>query len=311
MPFFSVIIPLYNKENYISETVQNVLNQSFTDFEIIIIDDGSTDNSFNVLQEIKDGRLNIYQQKNEGVSKARNNGIERANGHYIALLDADDLWKKDHLTSLYNAITLIPLEGIYCTGYEIQLSKNGTLRTAVYNNYKPLKIEIVPNYFECSTINSVIWPSASAFSKALFYDIGMFNINLKASEDLDFFTRAALKYPVVINPQLTMTYLRNSENNLSKGQFNVDSEHFLNSFKDQEKQNKSLNKFLDINRYSFVIRCKQINNKRWKVVKKQINFTNLSLKQRILIHVPGYILKIMKKLHSYLIKNEIYISSFR
>jgi len=311
MPFFSVVIPLFNKENYIFETVQNVLNQSFTDFELIIIDDGSTDNSFNILKKITDPRLKIFKQKNQGVSTARNIGIEYANGKYIALLDADDIWKYNHLTALYNAINTIPVNGIYCTGYEVQLAKNGTIRPATYNNYTPTNIEIVPNYFEASIINSVIWPSASAFSKELFMDIGRFNVNLKASEDLDFFTRAALKYPIILNPNITMTYLRNTENNLSKGQFNIDSEVYLSSFTEQERINKSLKKYLDVNRYAFVIRCKQINNKRWKIIKKQINTKNLSFKQNILLNTPGYLLKLLKKVHNYLINNNIYISSFK
>ena len=104
MPFFSVIIPLYNKEKYIKNTLKNVLKQTFKNFEIIIINDGSTDNSLKEAQLVSDNRITIYTQKNSGVSDARNFGIKKARGEYIALLDADDIWNTNHLEEHYNSI---------------------------------------------------------------------------------------------------------------------------------------------------------------------------------------------------------------
>src|SRR5262245_2597869 len=101
MPFFSVIIPLYNKENYIRNTLKCVLEQSFTDFEIIIVNDGSTDNGLKVVKEFTDSRIVIEEQTNKGVSAARNLGIEKAAGTMIALLDADDYWFPNHLEVLH------------------------------------------------------------------------------------------------------------------------------------------------------------------------------------------------------------------
>ncbi|QYS90674.1 glycosyltransferase family 2 protein [Flavobacterium covae] len=91
---FSVIIPLYNKENYIYNTLISVINQTYTYFEIIIVNDGSTDKSLEIVKNINDSRIKIFEQNNKGVSSARNLGIKNATGSLIAFLDADDLWKK-------------------------------------------------------------------------------------------------------------------------------------------------------------------------------------------------------------------------
>jgi len=91
IPFLSVIIPLYNKELYIKDTILSVLNQSFSDFEIVIVNDGSKDKSLQVVNNIKDGRIRIINQQNAGVSAARNRGMNEAQGEYIFFLDADDI----------------------------------------------------------------------------------------------------------------------------------------------------------------------------------------------------------------------------
>ena len=106
-PKISVILPLYNAEKYISKTINSILCQSFKDFELIIIDDGSSDGSAEICYKIskKDHRIRIYQQKNGGISKARNKGILEAHGKYIVFCDHDDLMEKEMLSCLYNKIS--------------------------------------------------------------------------------------------------------------------------------------------------------------------------------------------------------------
>lgn len=97
LPFFSVVIPVYNTERFVAQTLQTVINQTFTHFEVIVINDGSTDRSLEKIQEIKDSRIRLISKPNGGVSSARNTGIAHAKGQYIAFLDSDDLWGPDHL----------------------------------------------------------------------------------------------------------------------------------------------------------------------------------------------------------------------
>lgn len=105
---FSVVIPLYNKKHTIRECIASVLSQSYQDFELLVIDDGSTDNSFQVVSEYSDNRIRIVQQSNGGVSSARNLGLKLAKSKYVALLDADDLWMPDYLEKMNSFIESYP-----------------------------------------------------------------------------------------------------------------------------------------------------------------------------------------------------------
>src|SRR5690554_7052561 len=97
---FSVVIPLYNKELSINNTIQSVLNQTFQDYEIVVVNDGSTDKSLEVVKQINDFRIRIINKLNGGVSSARNRGIEESKFDWIAFLDGDDLWMENHLEIL-------------------------------------------------------------------------------------------------------------------------------------------------------------------------------------------------------------------
>ena len=113
----SVVIPLYNKEKQIAKTLQTVLNQTYQDFEIVIVNDGSTDGSVDEVKKFLNPRIRLINQKNGGVSAARNRGIEEAKGEYIAFLDADDVWDIEHLEVLYQLILAYPKNGAYATAY--------------------------------------------------------------------------------------------------------------------------------------------------------------------------------------------------
>lgn len=105
----SVVIPLYNKEKQIAKTLQTVLDQTCQDFEIVIVNDGSTDGSVGEIKKITDSRIRLINQKNGGVSAARNRGIEEAKGEHIAFLDADDMWNRDYLKTINYLIKNIPI----------------------------------------------------------------------------------------------------------------------------------------------------------------------------------------------------------
>src|SRR5690606_6986211 len=154
MPFFSVVIPLYNKEKYIKETLNSVLAQTFQDFEIIVVNDGSTDNSANQILQFKDKRIKVIDQQNQGAASARNQGIEISSSPYIALLDADDTWYKNHLVELKRQIRLFPDAGLYCNNYEIHNFEN-SLRPATFNFIYGKSCLIVEDFFKASIINAV------------------------------------------------------------------------------------------------------------------------------------------------------------
>lgn len=113
----SVVIPLYNKERYIERAVYSVLSQTFQQFEIVIVNDGSTDGSVSVIERMNNPLIRLIHQKNGGVSAARNRGIEEARFEYIAFLDADDEWKENHLEVIAGLIRKFPECGVFGTSY--------------------------------------------------------------------------------------------------------------------------------------------------------------------------------------------------
>ncbi len=107
---FSIVIPVHNKEKYIYKTLNSVLNQTYPHFELILVDDGSVDNSGNICDQyaLADSRIKVIHQKNGGVSNARNTGIKAASNNLIAFIDADDFWKEDYLERMSDLIKKFP-----------------------------------------------------------------------------------------------------------------------------------------------------------------------------------------------------------
>ena len=122
-PEISVIIPLYNKENIINQCVDSILSQSFENFELIIVNDGSTDNSLEIVKSIHDDRIRIIEQKNGGPSKARNTGVKKANGDWIYFIDADDEMLSGTLNHFIRLINNNPNIELFCGEVVIKTSK--------------------------------------------------------------------------------------------------------------------------------------------------------------------------------------------
>lgn len=130
----SIIIPLYNKKDCIKETIQSVLSQSFIDFEIVIVNDGSTDHSLEVVQTFSDERIRIIDKPNGGVSSARNKGIEEAKGEWLLFLDADDKLLKNGLSTLYNIHLKYPTADVCAGNFNIFFSKNAIKKGCTYQH---------------------------------------------------------------------------------------------------------------------------------------------------------------------------------
>lgn len=197
----SVVIPLYNKEHYIKSTVQSVLRQTYSDFEIIIIDDGSTDNSAQVIKTFNNSAIRYFYQENKGVSAARNYGIKVSKGEFIAFLDADDTWRPGFLSAMIELAQKYPHESVFGVAQE-----NRPITTL------PTGVTIVKDFcsfFYCFCTGSLF------FRKGVFDNIGLFRQNIQVGEDFDMWLRIACRYdyvylnePYLIHPIIT-------ENNLS------------------------------------------------------------------------------------------------
>jgi len=194
---FSVVIPLYNKSHVILRTLASVVTQTFTDFEVIIVNDGSTDNSLELIRPFtSDPRIRIIEQENQGVSAARNKGVSLARFDYIAFLDADDEWLPGYLQKMQEAISLFPDAGMYgCPSWHRNIL-NGESGDASLDRYRN-KIQVI-EYFE----NPHTMPHTSAMivSRQLFLQIddgNGFPAGMKCCEDWSCFNRMAFLAPFV------------------------------------------------------------------------------------------------------------------
>ncbi|MEM6752982.1 MAG: glycosyltransferase [Cyanobacteria bacterium P01_C01_bin.38] len=198
MPQISVVVPAYNSQNTISETITSVLQQTFSDFELIVINDGSTDGTLEILSGVKDARLKVYSYPNGGLPTARNRGILRARGEFISFIDADDLWTPDKLELQLQALQKNPQAGVayswtICMGNNGKSFHPGVSESFQGNVYHNLLI----GNFIASGSNVLI-------RKQAIESVGYFDESLKSCEDWDYWLRLAPKWDfvVVAKPQI-------------------------------------------------------------------------------------------------------------
>ncbi len=312
MPFFSVIIPLYNKADYISDCLKSALNQNFEDYEIVIVNDGSTDKSVSIVETYKSNRIKLFHQENLGASKARNNGASFAKGAYIAFLDADDIWKPNHLECIKESIDFLPTAGLYANNYSIKYNATHILPAKLAIDISQSKPIVINDFFKASMNDTLVWTSAAAIKKDKFFDYDMFNPIYLSSQDLDLWIRITLKEQVVFNPQSTMIYDKSIEGSLGKFEDNEARSILFNSFSEYEDDNIYLKKYLDQKRYGLALRTKINGETRiHKDTLKTIDFKNLNFKQKFLLKTPTFLLQSLNKIRPYIIKSKIYLMLFK
>lgn len=217
---FSVVIPLYNKEKYISRAINSVLKQTHPQFELIIVNDGSTDNGESVVKSFNDIRIRYLEQENFGVSAARNKGIRLAEYNFVALLDADDEWEPNFLKEIVEAIETKNNCIAYASAYT-KIKMNGQ-KWILENSLLPTDEGILKNYFKALFRNGPILSSSSiCINKMLLLKEGLlplFPKGVKRGEDLDAWTRMALNNEIYyINKSLVNIYsVKESTSNLTK-----------------------------------------------------------------------------------------------
>ena len=209
---FSIIIPLYNKAPYIRKALESVFAQTYTDYELIVVDDGSTDDSYAIADEfVREAmgnglwaideetnrqspianRLKQLKQPNAGVSAARNNGVAQASGDYLAFLDADDWWEPTYLEKMAQLIEDYPEAGLYACNYVYY--KPGKTRVAV-NNIETGYFNYPKAYYEGGAMP--IWTGAAMIPLNVFEEMGGFPLGIKLGEDFLLWSKIAMQYKV-------------------------------------------------------------------------------------------------------------------
>lgn len=294
---FSVILPLYNKAPYIKATLNSVLQQTFTDFEVIVADDGSTDGSADIVKAFTDNRIRYYLKSNEGVSSTRNFAMEKARGEYFAFLDADDIWYDNHLEECNMAIAALPHLHVFATLLKMQ-NAYGTFMP-VYSNLTGGYLQ-ENDFFTLSLGRTILSSSTTVMHRSVPETTGLFDTSLKTTEDTDYWIRIGMNYRIGVINKITaqQTYVPGS---LSNSKYSINNATYFEKFAELEKVNPVAKKMLDINRYSLTLRCKMAGEKAaFKKMKSLIAPDNLTLTQKLLLSFPGNILRLLQKLKGYL-----------
>jgi len=197
----SVVIPTYNRANIISRTINSVLNQTFQNFEIVIIDDGSSDDTEQIIKKFNDERVKYIKQQNSGPSNARNNGIKKAEGRYIAFLDSDDEWlpqKLEKQVCFLEKHSAISILGCWNSNISPDGKKFDSLMPEIKNSKEFIKgLTLFPFH-----IAEIPWTSSIIARKECFYDAGFFDEDLLSREDWDMWFRIAVKFEFYCLPEI-------------------------------------------------------------------------------------------------------------
>ncbi len=255
--YISVVIPLYNKAQSIKNTLNSVLSQSFQDFEIVVVDDGSTDDSAEVVNGVEDKRIRLIQKENGGVCSARNRGIKEAKYDYIALLDADDGWDKDYLAEQVRLIEDFPEAALW--GINFAPVCNGKIYQVFETGLKSGFRGYVEDYFNIpNRVGDLFCSSSVVLNRNILDKVGCFDERIKYAEDLDVWWRIASCNKIVFYDRIMAFYIHDAENRALKREIRLCD--YLPYYADKFKPFKKYNDFY-----------KYVNN--WCAVKLKFYFT--------------------------------------
>jgi len=194
-PTVSIIIPNYNHAQYVADAINSVLNQTYSNYEVIVVDDGSKDNSREVIGQFADKVRAIYQQ-NQGLSAARNTGIDAARGAYIGVLDADDMYEPEFIGTLVSSLESQPsADGIYC-GYRFVDDLNNPLPQIEAREVPP------ENLYRALLEGNFLVPESMFVRKYCYDKVGPFDTSLRALEDFDMWLRITNQFKIIYSTRI-------------------------------------------------------------------------------------------------------------
>jgi hypothetical protein len=211
---FSVVVPLYNKAAYVRRALASVLAQTVQDFEIIVVNDGSTDGGEKEVRQVTDPRIRLIDQANAGVSAARNRGIVEAQAPLVAFLDADDEWQPEFLATIRQLAADYPGCGAYATGFEeagiggapVARRRGGPQANPVWrgriDNYCQFAMSDMPPFYT----SSIVVP------RHVFAAVGGFPVGVRMGEDLDTWLRIGLVFPIAYSSCRLAVYHQEADN---------------------------------------------------------------------------------------------------
>ncbi|MDT8347062.1 MAG: glycosyltransferase family A protein [Flavobacteriaceae bacterium] len=308
-PFFSVIITVFNKDKYLKKNLDSVLGQSYKHFEVIVINDGSTDGSERILKAYNDPRIRYFKTENQGISAARNLGIAKASTDYIAFVDADDYWYPFCLDEQHRLIEKYPNQKVFSVA--VETITNGIHYPKKYSFNTKNEEDYVVNYFKASMLSSVLNGSASIYHTSVFDRIGLYDPNYISGEDTELYVRVGLNYSVVFSPRICVSCY-DTKKSLSKTSVKLEEKPNFAAFESLEKHHPDLKHFLDLNRFSLAIKAKENGDTEgFNSLVEKIALSNLNKRQRFILKLPGSGVKFLRKLKKTLEKIGLRLAVFK
>lgn len=293
----SVVIPLYNKISSISDTIKSVLLQTYANFEILVINDGSTDGSEAPVKAFKDHRIRLVDKINGGVSSARNLGIKEAKFSLIAFLDGDDLWDASYLENMLGLIEDYPSAGLFGCAYA-KIENEAYSPARLSNN---IERGLLLDFFKYANAYHLFMSSSVIVRKEVFEEIGGFDIRISCGEDLDMWNRIAANFSIAYLP-IPMSFYNLDDDQRALNRDRPLHKHYLtyiiSNLKKYEYNNASLREYIlkyilvNIRPYYFSSVYKDMS----KCLLNQAAFKPLSyLKYRFIYLLPYPVARILYK----------------
>jgi glycosyltransferase involved in cell wall biosynthesis len=283
----SIIIPCYNAENYIAATIKSVINQTYSNWDLLIVNDGSTDNSPDIIKEFvaNDNRIACIDKPNSGVSDSRNKGLEKSKGDFIAFLDADDIWKREYLEK--------QIENLQANHYTISYTACQLVNQKGEKLQQYIRGENTPqlNDFLLQKANYNTNPSGIVYKKECFEKVKGFDVNLSNNADQDILIQMLAKGNSIGYVDELLWDYRIHDNNMSKN-INVLEKDTLYLFNKCANQKLFTNFWLE--RKCFSIMYLMLAGSWWKNGNnklKGIYYIMLSI-----INYPPHVVNVLKKM---------------
>ena len=291
---FSIVIPLYNKSQTIIRCLNSILSQTYTDFEVLIINDGSTDESIEIIKRnFDDERLYIINKSNGGVSSARNLGISCAKYDHVAFIDADDTWEKKYLEIMFSIIEKFPNAALYGCRQKF-VYPTGKTSFSYYPNSKSVFIFDHEEYFQYAKEDIMFHASAIIVNKQILTSLDIaFDENLVKGEDLDFYFRIAFKHKMLLYNDLLTNYYVDAPNSAMKNPCPLKKRLIGNISKFISTQNnKTTNEFFS----EYILSCYKLlmneysgDNKDIVSIMNLINVSDLPILKKVYYYLPNFI----------------------
>ena len=294
--YFSIVVPLYNKGNHIEDTLRSVLKQEYTSYEIIVVDDGSTDDGPAKVLLFNDSRIRLFCKRNAGVSSARNKGIEEARGTYIAFLDADDLWDPEYLMQMSQLIRKYPDGGAYGCDWFYKYGDTIYSETVMLPDGKL-------DYFKVALKRPCLWTSSTILHYKLFSNRDWFNENIDMGEDLDLWARVADLYNIYTMRKRLAFYVKDADNRVcNKFNINIDTRwwSYIPKFKNIKGFKKKIYYYNVVIKASVII----IEDYNYKLMIGYLK-SNFSLLNICIILVLSHVVWVVKRKYKRLSRNHL------